>query len=204
MTQPTSHHDTAILIVTYNSAAALAPCLASAARTGAYVLVIDNASHDGSGKLAEDLGFPVIANATNRGFAAAVNQGCARYKRPFPVTFEPGRSFTNGNRRTHRTVRYGRRGCRRRTIALTGRRFSARLYRTAFPVACGIAAGSFDHQSRLAPQSGQLAIPLLRLRFGQASPSGTTRGSFSPFSTRRLGSHRRVRRRLFPGLVRGR
>jgi GT2 family glycosyltransferase len=96
MTQPTAHHETAILIVTYNSAAALAPCLASAARTGAYVLVIDNASHDGSGKLAEDLGFPVIANETNRGFAAAVNQGVRATNARFLLLLNPDAVLQTG------------------------------------------------------------------------------------------------------------
>jgi GT2 family glycosyltransferase len=72
-----------VICVNWNSGGHLAACLASLARVSqddmilGRVVVVDNASTDGS---AEGLAFPtlpleVIANATNRGFAAACNQG---------------------------------------------------------------------------------------------------------------------------------
>ena len=64
-----------IVIVTFNSAPEIGPCLDAAMRTGAEIAVVDNASSDAT--LAEVARRPVraIANRSNRGFAAAANQG---------------------------------------------------------------------------------------------------------------------------------
>lgn len=48
----------------------------------AEVLVIDNGSEDGSAGSAEDSGATVVRLDSNRGFAAAVNEGLRRAKRP--------------------------------------------------------------------------------------------------------------------------
>jgi N-acetylglucosaminyl-diphospho-decaprenol L-rhamnosyltransferase len=64
-----------IVIVTYNSAECLPACLESLKGTEAEIVVVDNASEDGSAELARGLGVRVIANARNCGFAAAANQG---------------------------------------------------------------------------------------------------------------------------------
>jgi len=64
-----------ILIVTHNSEAEIGACLEAALATGAEVLVVDNASEDGSVAAARRCGANIIANKENRGFAAAVNQG---------------------------------------------------------------------------------------------------------------------------------
>lgn len=71
---------TGCLIVTYNSAGHLAPCLESCLRyLGCFsegILVIDNASTDSTRDVAAR--YPEVrlaANAVNAGFAAAVNQG---------------------------------------------------------------------------------------------------------------------------------
>lgn len=69
-----------IIIVTYNSASEIGPCLDAAARTGAEIVVIDNASSDGTLAEIERRSVRVIANRQNRGFAAAVNQGFAVLK----------------------------------------------------------------------------------------------------------------------------
>jgi GT2 family glycosyltransferase len=77
----TSAPDLSIIIVSYNTRALLAECLASLRATlaplTAQIVVVDNASSDGTAAMvAAD--FPdvtLIANATNRGFAAANNQG---------------------------------------------------------------------------------------------------------------------------------
>ena len=69
--------DIGIVIVTYNSAQSIGACLDAALRTGASIVVVDNASTDAT--LAEVARRPVrlIANPVNRGFAAASNQGFA-------------------------------------------------------------------------------------------------------------------------------
>jgi hypothetical protein len=69
----------AAIVVSYNSARQLARCLPRLLAAGADVIVVDNASCDGSAELvARD--FPsvrLLANAANVGFGRAVNQGLA-------------------------------------------------------------------------------------------------------------------------------
>lgn len=69
----------AIVIVTYNSRSHLDRCLAAipdAARgLNWHVVVVDNASTDGSDALARDAGATVITNSRNFGFATAANKG---------------------------------------------------------------------------------------------------------------------------------
>jgi GT2 family glycosyltransferase len=67
--------DTGIVIVTYNSAAEIGACLDAALRTGAEIVVVDNASSDGTLAEVRRHSVRLIANSSNRGFAAAVNQG---------------------------------------------------------------------------------------------------------------------------------
>lgn len=73
-----------VVIVNWNSGELLHACLASLADAAAAgprmrVVVVDNASSDGSCEVAADrrLDVVVIRNAENRGFAAACNQGAA-------------------------------------------------------------------------------------------------------------------------------
>lgn len=62
--------------MTFNSAGIIGACLESCRRVAVeHVLIIDNASQDDTVEVARRLGACVIANRTNRGFAAAVNQG---------------------------------------------------------------------------------------------------------------------------------
>ncbi|HEX6288020.1 MAG TPA: glycosyltransferase family 2 protein [Herpetosiphonaceae bacterium] len=68
-----------IVVVSYNVCALLRQCLSSAvaAKPPAQVIVVDNASHDGSVEMVRRE-FPtvmLIANKRNRGFAAGTNQG---------------------------------------------------------------------------------------------------------------------------------
>jgi N-acetylglucosaminyl-diphospho-decaprenol L-rhamnosyltransferase len=79
----------AAIVVSWNTRALLAQCLASIAAAGAdadiETVVVDNASADGSAAMVRDH-FPwasVIANADNRGFAAANNQGLAATSAPY-------------------------------------------------------------------------------------------------------------------------
>lgn len=69
----------AIVIVSYNCRDALRQCLCQLTTPGGFhpIIVVDNASNDGSAEmLARDfLTVQLIRNSTNRGFAAACNQG---------------------------------------------------------------------------------------------------------------------------------
>jgi len=72
-----------IVIVNWNAGRQLRACLESIARAGRHgldlgrVVVVDNASSDGSQVGLEDVPLPLVVlwNAENRGFAAACNQG---------------------------------------------------------------------------------------------------------------------------------
>ncbi len=67
----------AAVIVTHNSEDVLEGCLAALAEFAPDLeaLVVDNASADRTVEIARSCGVTVIANAENRGFAAAANQG---------------------------------------------------------------------------------------------------------------------------------
>jgi hypothetical protein len=78
-----------IVIVTYNSAAEIAPCLDAALATGAALVVVDNGSHDGTIAEVGRRRVRLIANSENRGFAAAVNQGIASLPYPFILLLNP-------------------------------------------------------------------------------------------------------------------
>ncbi len=69
-----------VLVVTYESASALETLLPALHRELAAedeLVVVDNASSDGSAEVARAGGARVIVNAENRGFAAACNQAAA-------------------------------------------------------------------------------------------------------------------------------
>ncbi|MBS1854095.1 MAG: glycosyltransferase family 2 protein [Acidobacteria bacterium] len=78
-----------IIIVTYNSAAEIGPCLDAAAPTGADIVVIDNASQDATREEVRRRNIRLIANAENRGFASAVNQGFAALSNPYILLLNP-------------------------------------------------------------------------------------------------------------------
>lgn len=79
-----------VLIVTHESARCLPECLVSAERWAEEVIVVDNASGDGSADVARTRdGVVVLENATNRGFAAAVNQGFTRSTQPVVLLLNP-------------------------------------------------------------------------------------------------------------------
>lgn len=84
--------DTAIIIVTFNSAAHLGACLDSCLRMApeAEILVVDNASEDGTLRQAQGRpGVRWISNSENKGFAAAVNQGVRSTEAPFLLILNP-------------------------------------------------------------------------------------------------------------------
>jgi len=67
---------TTAVVVTYNSAGKVGACLEAALRYCARVIVVDNASRDGTRDEVRRLpAVQLIANAGNRGFAAAANLG---------------------------------------------------------------------------------------------------------------------------------
>ena len=77
-----------VIIVTYQSAGCVAQAVASvrAASSVRRIVVVDNASADGSAERAEAAGpDTVIRNATNRGFAEAVGQGLAECRAEYTL-----------------------------------------------------------------------------------------------------------------------
>lgn len=78
-----------IIIVTYNSAAEIGACLDAALPTGAEIVVVDNASTDGTVAEIARRGVRLIANSTNRGFACAVNQGISALNYPYVMLLNP-------------------------------------------------------------------------------------------------------------------
>jgi len=81
--------DVGAVIVTYNSAEVIEDCLRSLDGV-AQTVVVDNASVDASVAKARATGLAeVIANETNRGFAAAVNQGVRALSTPLVLVLNP-------------------------------------------------------------------------------------------------------------------
>jgi len=85
-----------MVVVSYNSAADLPACLDSAAAAGGPglgvdVVVVDNASSDGSAALVRERhpGVAVVETGANLGFAAAVNRGVAATAGRFVLLLNP-------------------------------------------------------------------------------------------------------------------
>lgn len=76
-----------VVVVSWNSAQVISACLHSCA--GAEVVVVDNASSDGTPEVVARLGARLIANPENRGFAAAVNQGVSALDSPYVLLLNP-------------------------------------------------------------------------------------------------------------------
>lgn len=92
-----------IIIVSWNVREFLRKCLLSIYRetknSSFEVLLIDNASADGSGEMAQALNLPhftFIQNDKNRGFAAAVNQGLRQAKGEYLLLLNPDTEFKDG------------------------------------------------------------------------------------------------------------
>ena len=88
--------DIGIVIVTYNSRAEIVACLDAAARSGAEVVVVDNASSDDTVDEVRRHGVRLVSNPTNRGFAAAVNQGFAALTTPYVLLLNPDAKLLGG------------------------------------------------------------------------------------------------------------
>jgi len=78
-----------IIIVTFNSGAVIGACLDAALRTGAEIVVVDNASTDATVAEAARRSVRLITNPANLGFGAAVNQGFAVLKFPYVLILNP-------------------------------------------------------------------------------------------------------------------
>lgn len=85
-----------IVIVTYNSAAEIGACLDAAIPSGAEIVVVDNASSDGTVDEVARRNVRLIANPTNRGFAAAVNQGFVVLNATHVLLLNPDAVLTTG------------------------------------------------------------------------------------------------------------
>jgi GT2 family glycosyltransferase len=85
-----------IVIVTYNSEVEIGPCLDAARKTGAELIVVDNASSDGTREQVRRRGITLIANAVNLGFAAAVNQGIRAIQGDFVLLLNPDAVLQTG------------------------------------------------------------------------------------------------------------
>lgn len=81
--------DVGIVIVTYGSAREVGPCLDAALRTGASVVVVDNAGCEETAREVAARGAPLIRNSRNRGFAGAVNQGVRYLSNPLILLLNP-------------------------------------------------------------------------------------------------------------------
>lgn len=85
------------VIVTFNSAAEIGPCLDAALAHLENIVVVDNASHDRTRE--EVLRRPAVRwlpNSSNRGFAAAVNQGIQALDTPFVLLLNPDAELLTG------------------------------------------------------------------------------------------------------------
>lgn len=94
--------DLAVVVVNHNAGAYLSRCVASvlanAGDAGVEVVVVDNASSDGSAANARRA-FPqleVLETGTNRGFAAGVNVGTLASTAPFVLVLNPDTEIWEG------------------------------------------------------------------------------------------------------------
>ena len=87
----------AIIIVTHNSAAEIGGCLdALAGVADVEIVVVDNASSDGTPDLVRQRGVRLIESGSNAGFAAAVNTGVRATTAPFILLLNPDAHLVSG------------------------------------------------------------------------------------------------------------
>jgi N-acetylglucosaminyl-diphospho-decaprenol L-rhamnosyltransferase len=91
----------AVVIVNYNTGPWLERCLrslsASRGDLSTDVVVIDNASRDGSADVADELGARLIRNATNRYLSPAWNQGATVTEAPYLLFLNPDTEWFHGS-----------------------------------------------------------------------------------------------------------
>ena len=88
--------ETGIVIVTYFSEAEIGPCLDAVLHEDAEIVVVDNGSSDGTIAEVARRGVRLIANPSNRGFAAAVNQGFAAFDATYVLLLNPDAVLRQG------------------------------------------------------------------------------------------------------------
>ncbi len=81
--------DIGIVVVTYNSGDHIGACLDAALHTEGELVVVDNASSDNTTQEVSLRNVRLIRNDTNRGFAAAANQGFASLATPYILLLNP-------------------------------------------------------------------------------------------------------------------
>jgi N-acetylglucosaminyl-diphospho-decaprenol L-rhamnosyltransferase len=84
------------IVVSFNSAHVLQRCIEALHAQGAKVIVVDNASDDGSVTLAEKLGAHVIRNTLNQGYGRANNQGIRAATTPYALIVNPDLVIEDG------------------------------------------------------------------------------------------------------------
>lgn len=95
--------DLAVIVVNYNAGEFLSRCVASVVDAAAGLtldlLVVDNASHDGSGDVAVERTpqARLIQNPTNRGLSAAWNQGARAVDAPWILFLNPDTEILRGD-----------------------------------------------------------------------------------------------------------
>ena len=87
---------TGIVIVTYYSEAEIGACLDAVLGEEAEIVVVDNGSSDGTIAEVAHRGVRLIANSSNRGFAAAVNQGFAAFDATYVLVLNPDAVLRQG------------------------------------------------------------------------------------------------------------
>ena len=87
----------AIVIVTYNSADEIGGCLDALSGLGdVEIVVVDNASSDGTPEVVAGHGVRLIASGRDAGFAAAVNTGVRATTAPFILLLNPDAHLVSG------------------------------------------------------------------------------------------------------------
>ena len=77
------------VIVTFNSAHVLKPCMDALNEQGVSIIIVDNASTDGSAEYAAQLGATVIHNTQNQGYGRANNQGIRAAQSDYVLIVNP-------------------------------------------------------------------------------------------------------------------
>ena len=151
--------DIGIVIVTYNSEAEIGACLDAALRTGADVVVVDNASSDGTIAEVARRGVRLIANPDEPGFRRRRQSRFCRIELAIYSAAESGCGAPERPGSAPRGLRPARRGGRGRT-ASGRRRPSADRFHGAPAAHPGRADfGSSLAEPDLAEQPGQPAVP---------------------------------------------
>ncbi len=150
---------TGVVVVTYNSAEVIERCLDSCGDLP--VVVIDNASGDGTPELVRGRGSVVlIANADNRGFAGAVNQGVAALGTELILLLNPDAELTSPVDELEQACGQAGTGLAAGKLVDEARPRPARLHAATVSNAAYVGVGSAGDQSRFSFQSCESAISL--------------------------------------------